>query len=159
MGKQAKKKQKSENLKQHRHNSKTRGINSTKRGPVWAMRERLSKRKVLDDDGKEKTEEYTERYNVTVPVGTLYDPFDKTKNDPKRASEPFDALHLDWKLEMMEYAAENNARIGSIDIGDGSFLYRVFIGDSIDKPEKVFFEVQSRSKFVLEKTPKRRKKA
>lgn len=159
MGKQAKKKEKTEAqaAKQRRHNRATRGINTTKRGVVWARRSFKSK----DKDGKEIIDEY----EVIIPPRTYWDPWDKNKNDKGRAQEPFDALHLDWREEMVHYIADANAikekteekmRIGKIDLGDGEYLYRVYKGDNIDKPKEVLFEIQSRRKLILERHSQRR---
>ena len=161
MGKQAKKKQKSDaqNANQQHHNRATRGINTRKRGSVWAIR----KYKLKDKEGKvvkDKEGKDVERsLEVMVPPRTLYDPWDQNKNDPRKAAEPFDSLHLDWREEMMHYAADNNARIGRIVLDNGEFLYRVFQGENVDEPDKVFFEMQSARKFVDVRSKKRRRKA
>jgi hypothetical protein len=156
MGKQAKKKVKSDAQmsKQKRHNRATRGMNTKKRGAVWAIRRYKAKEK--NEDGE--MVEVERSYEVTIPPGTLWDPWDPNKNDPRKATEPYDALHLDWREEMMEYAADNNARIGKISLGNGEFLYRVFQGESVEKPDKTFFEMQSARKFVNVRDNKRRRK-
>lgn len=150
MGKQAKKKVKSGETNQKTHNKGTRGINTKRKGVLWSIR----RRKVKNKDG----EETEVRENIFVPPNTLYDPFDKNKNDRRKAIEPFDSLHLDWREEMMEFAADNNARIGKLDLGGGEFLYRIYQGESVEKPDLVFFEVQSKRKFVDVRGVKRRKK-
>ena len=150
MGKQAKKKQKDASSNQKTHNRSTRGINTKRKGVLWAIR----RRKVKNKDGEEK--EVKEK--VFIEPNTFYDPFDKNKNDRRKAVEPFDSLHLDWREEIMEYAADNNARIGKLDLGDGEFLYRVYQGESVQKPDTVFFEIQSKRKFVDIRGAKRRKK-
>lgn len=153
MGKQAKKKQKSEaqSGNQKNHNRATRGINSKRRGAVWSIK----RYKAKDEDGKE----VERKHYVTIPVGTLWDPWDPNKNDRRKATEPFDSLHLDWREQMMEYAADNNARVGQIELGDGRFLYRVYQGENVGKPDKVFFELQSARKFVNVRDTKKRKRA
>ena len=159
MGKQAKKKQKSETQVQgqQRHNRATRGMNTRRRGTLWAVREvpKRDKKGVVqkDEDGNV----LVQTYNVYVPPRVGWDIWDKAKNDPKKALEPFDSLHLDWREEMMEFAADNNARIGKIDLGEGVFLYRVFRGSNVLKPDEVFFEVQSSKKFTLERERKRKR--
>lgn len=152
MGKQAKKKDKNDAqaAKQKRHNVKTKGMNTSKRGAVWATRSY----KARDEEGNE----VTRKYNVYVPARTLWDPWDPNRNDERKVKEPFDALHLDWRKEVMEFAADNNARIGKISIGNGKFLYRVFLGDSVEKPSKVFFEIESSRKFVDVRDKKRRRR-
>ena len=154
MGKQAKKKVKTSDGNQKTHNKATRGINTRRRGATWAIR----RYKAKDSEGNEVERNHI----VTVPVNTLWDPWDPNKNDSRKAQEPYDALHLDWRHEMMEYAADNNARIGKLDLGDGVFLYRVFQGENVGKPDKVFFELQSKRKFVdvraAKKVRKRAKK-
>jgi len=152
MGKQAKKKKPdAQSNNQKKHNRSTRGINTKRSGAVWAIR----RYKAKDKDG----EEVERKHYVTIPVGTLWDPFDLNKNDKRKAVEPFDALHLDWREEMMEYAADNNARIGKIELGDGEFLYRVYQGENVGKPDRVFFELQSTRKFVDVRDVKKRKRA
>lgn len=148
MGKQAKKKEKSEAQaqRQKRHNKATRGMNTKKRGVLWATRQR----KVKDEEGNE----VIQNYGVYVPPGVGYDPFDKQKNDPSAAQEPFDALHLDWREQAMYYMAEENARVDKTDLGDGVFLYR-FYRESPGGNKEVLFEVQSSKKFVFE--PKKRR--
>jgi len=152
MGKQAKKKQKADtqSANQQNHNRASRGMNTRKRGALWALR----RFKTKDSEGKE-----VERsLRIEVPPGTLYDPWDANKNDPRKAIEPFDALHLDWREEMMHYAADNDARIGKISLDNGEFLYRVFKGKNVDEPDEVFFELQSARKFVNVHDGKRKRK-
>jgi len=148
MGKQAKKKVKVGGGVQKTHNKATRGINTSKRGALWAIRRRL----VKDKDGNEV--EKTER--VYVPPHTLYDPWDKNRNDAHRAAEPFNDLHLDWREEMMEYAAEKSAKIGSIPYGDGMFSHRVFYGKNAAEPQELLLEVISSKALTLERPPRRR---
>jgi hypothetical protein len=165
MGKQAKKKTKSDSQasNQKNHNRATRGINTRRRGATWAIRK--YKAKVKDEDGKEVEVEKTLR--IEVPPRTFWDPWDQNKNDRNKAVEPYDALHLDWRHEMMEYVAEKNEnllegekklRIGKLDLGNGTFLYRVFQGENVTEPDKVFFEIESSRKFVDVREKKRRRK-
>lgn len=154
MGKQAKKKQKTEAqaAKQKVHNRATRGINTRKRGALWAKR----RFKTKDAEGNE-----VERtYNIYVPPGTMWDPFNPNKMDPKRnPPEPFDALHLDWAEELTHYAMDMEAKIGRLAVGEGMFLYRVYKGENIDEPDEVLLEVQSPRKFVHFKGKQKKKKA
>ena len=161
MGKQAKKKQKGEEqaANQQRHNRATRGINTRRRGATWAKRQRKTK----DKEGNE----VIETYRIEVPPRTYWDPWDQNKNDRKKAVEPFDALHLDWRHEMMEYVAEKNetrrqgekkVRIGKLELGNGVFLYRVFKGENVTEPDEVLFELQSTRKFVDVREKKGRRK-
>ena len=150
MGKQAKKKQKTDAQKnqQKHHNPNTRGINTKKQGALWARR-----------SYKEKNEEgieVTKTYDVRVPVGTLYNPFDKGRYSD-HAPEPFDALQLDWREELMHYAAEVDAKIGSVDLGNGQYSHRVYYGESVDSPDEILVEIQSSQKFVKDKKGPRRR--
>lgn len=157
MGKQAKKKQKTETQAktQKNHNSNTRGVNTKKRGPLWSIRQvpiRDKKGAVQKDkDGNVLTTEH----RIEVPVGARYDMFSKID---KNAPEPFDSLALDWRQEIMEFAADNNARIARIDVGDGVFLYQVYRDEPNDSGvgtyRKVFFEIQSDKRLTLEKQRK-----
>lgn len=157
MSKQVKSKEKSEEQINagRRHNRTTRGINTRRRGSVWAKRSL----KVVDKDGNE----VEKLYEVKVPHDTLYDPWDKNRNDKKRAQEPFDALHLDWRKEMMEYVADNEARIATTKLSNGEFLYEVVVPAPKTKKNlegiKVLFSVQSGKKFVADRKPRRRKRA
>jgi hypothetical protein len=158
VGKQAKKKQKTGNENQKTHNKATRFMNTKKRGALWALRQVpvRNKKGVVqkDEDGNV----ITQTARVTVPPRTGWDIWDKNKNDPKKAQEPFDALHLDWREEMMEFAADNNARIGKIDQGNGVFLYQVYRDEPGPLGKRiVFFEVESSKKFTLEKQRRVRK--
>lgn len=150
MGKQAKKKQKTEaQVKgQKRHNSATRGINTKKRGPTWSIRQVAIRNKKgvvqKDEHGKVLTEEV----HIQVPIGVGFDMFGKyDENSP----EPFDALALDWRQEIMEYAADIGAKVGKIDKGNGIGLYRVYRGDNIYQPDELYLEVESPKRFTLEK--------
>jgi hypothetical protein len=149
MGKQAKKKQKTDAQasKQRRHNRNTRGINTKKKGALWAIRSFKTK-----EDGVE----VTKTYEVRVPPGTLYNPFDRGRYS-EHAQEPFDALQLEWREELMHYAAENDAKIGSIDLGNGQYLHRVYYGDTVKNPDSVLLEIQSARKFLVEKRGPRRR--
>jgi len=157
MGKQAKKKEKNESqvTQQRRHNPATRGVNTFKKGVVWALREI-------------KKGDEVEVYEVVVPRDTGFNPHDKNRGayraafvrngkmeiawkTNKNAHEPFDSMALDWREEMMHYAVDNNARIGRKNLPNGKFLYRVFQGGSIDKPDILFFEIESASKLILKK--------
>jgi hypothetical protein len=148
MGKQAKKKQKPAGTVQKNHNRATRGINTKKRGALWSIRRRT----VKDKDGNEV--EKVER--VHVPPRTLFDPWDKNRNDPKRAQEPFDDLALDWREELMHYAGERGAKIGTVSLGDGMFSHRVFYGKNAAEPRELLLEVFSSKQLTLEKPPRRR---
>lgn len=150
MGKQAKKKEKSDvqSNNQRRHNSSTRGINGKKRGPLWAIRSFKTK----NEDGKE----VTETYEVRVPYRARWNPFDKSRFLPG-AQEPFDALQLDWRVEINHFMANKNARIGSITLEDGTYLHRVYKGDSVQNPDEILLEVQSASKLVRGRKRSRRK--
>jgi hypothetical protein len=156
MGKQAKKKVdvlgKTTNK---RHNKATKGSNTRRQGPVWSHRQKLlkdSKGKTLkDDDGNDRFE----TYQVRVPHRAQWDPFDKQRYGDY-AQEPFDSLQLDWVEELTEYALEKSAKLGSISLGDGRFLHRVFYGDNIEKPKQVLLEVASSKRLIINKGPKRR---
>jgi len=112
------KKEKTSNLKQRVHNRLTRGMNTKKRGPLWAIR----KYKTKNDNGEEVEREY----RVYVPVRTFLDPWDKkTYTD---AQEPLDSLGLDWQEEFQHYAAEHNARIGKRKLEDGRYQHVVYLG-------------------------------
>ena len=102
---------------------------------------------VTHKDKKGNEERYIKE--VRIPPGLQWDPFDKTRWD--KADEPFAALQLDWKKELMHYAADYDARIGKIDMPDGSFAYRVFYGDTVHNPEVLFLEVFSNQKLLMEK--------
>ncbi len=52
----------------------------------------------------------------------------------------------------------NNARIGRIILGNGEFLYRVYQGENVQEPKKVFFEIQSARKFVDVRDHKKRRR-
>lgn len=153
MGKQAKKKQKSEAQAagQKTHNRATRGINTKRKGALWARRFVKSK----DEEGNE----VELPYDIFVPPRTMWDPWDRSRNDERRTDEPFDSLHLDWREEMMHYAAEINAHIGRLPLGDGVFLYRVYYGNNPREPKEVLFEVESSRSFTLERSPRRKPKA
>lgn len=157
MGKQAKKKQKTEaQLKgQKRHNAGTRGVNTKKLGALWAIRQvplRNKKGEVKkDDEGNVLTREV----EVRVPVDAGYDMFAKyDKNSP----EPFDSCTLDWRQEVMEFCADNGARVAKIDKGDGVFAYRVYRDEPNPKGKgmirNVLFEIESTKRFTLEKERK-----
>jgi hypothetical protein len=148
MGKQAKKKAVVGGATQKTHNRATRGVNTRKRGALWAIRQR----KVKDKDGNESYKE--ER--VYVPPRTLFDPWDKNRNDPRKAQEPFDDLSLDWREELMHYAGEREAKIGSVSLGDGMFSHRVFYGKNAAEPTQLLLEVFSSKQLTLEKPPRRR---
>jgi len=152
MGKQAKKKDKSDAqaAKQKHHNKATRGINTRRRGVLWSLRQR----RVKDKEGNEEIR--TEK--VYVEPNTMYDPFDKAKNDPSIAHEPFDALHLDWREHIMHYVADNEARMETINLGNETFLYRVF-KETPGGNREVLFEVQSAKKFIIERKARRTKRA
>lgn len=153
MGKQAKKKQKTDAQAsgQKRHNKATRFMNTKKRGVLWSIRQVAVRDKkgsvVKDDDGNVETREH----KIYVPPRTGWDFWDKNKNDADKAVEPYDALHLDWRQEIMEFAADNNARIGTINKADGMFLTRVYKGDNVYQPKELFFEVESSKPFVIER--------
>lgn len=146
MGKQAKKKEKSEaQLKgQKKHNRNTKGINTKKQGSLWAIRH------FKDDDGKLQT------YEVRVPHDTKWDPWDKSRYSP-RAPEPFDSFQLDWREELTHYANEHEAKIGSVELPDGYYAHRVYFGESAENPEVVLVEVQSSKKLLIEKRGPRRR--
>jgi len=156
MGKQAKKKVKTGSVNQQVHNKATRGINTHRRGVLWAIREVPIKEKGVlkkDKDGNA----ITRKVEIFVPPNVGWDIWDQAKNDPKKAQEPFDSLHLDWRAEMMEFAVDNDAKIGKTDLGDGTFLYRVYKEDKNSlRPDTVFFEVQSSKKFTLEREHRKR---
>jgi len=145
VGKQAKKKTKSDSVlsKQKRHNPSTRGMNTKKRGALWAIRSY----KVKDEDGNE--EERT--YRIHVPPRTLYDPFDKGRYSDK-ASEPFDALSLDWRHELQQWACEIGAKVGNIKLPDGRYRYVVYSG------EIVHLVVESSAQFSMSRPRRRRRR-
>ena len=139
MGKQAKKKEKVGNSNQRKHNSNTKGCNTNKRGALWAVREYKNKA------GEVKVE------HVFVPHNPQYDPWDKDRSRD-RAQEPFDSLYLDWRQELMEYAADNNARIAKKTLPEG-YLYEVVVPAPRTKrnPDgiQVLLSIESTQKFVV----------
>lgn len=153
MGKQAKKKEKTEGVRQKRHNPNTRGTVKNA-GPIWAVREFKY---------RENGEEFTDIREVRVPPNTQWDPFNKQKFS-RDAEEPFDSLRLDWREELMHYVAsfetsgEEKVKVGSITLDEGGYLHRVYIGDNVEEPEKILFEIRSNKKLRLEKRQRRRKK-
>lgn len=164
MGKQAKKKLKTETQVsgQKHHNKATRFMNTKKKGVLWAIRQVPIRNKrgqvQKDEEGNVKTREH----KVYVPPRTGWDYWDKSKNDAEKAQEPFDALHLDWRQEIMEFAADNSAKIARIDQGDGVFLYQVYRDEPVGEDGKpggrtVFFEVESTKSLTLERDRSRRK--
>ena len=149
MAKQSKKKQKTETqaTNQRNHNKSTRGINSKKKGALWALRQYKTK-----EDGKE----VTKTREVRVPCRTLFNPFDRQRNS-EHAAEPFDALSLDWREELVIYAAEMNARLGSVDNKNGTYVHRVYRGETVNKPDEILLELESSKKLILEKKGPRRR--
>tara|TARA_Y100000593_G_C4217096_1_gene289806 strand:- start:192 stop:650 length:459 start_codon:yes stop_codon:yes gene_type:complete len=134
---------------QKRHNRYTRGINTFRKGALWSIR--LSKSK--DKDGKEK--EVVEK--IRVPVNTAWDPWDKNRVEKQRAQEPFDSLHLDWRAEFVDYAKSEHARIGSVNIGGGEYLHRIFYGENVKNPDTILLEVRSNKGLTVERRRKRGK--
>lgn len=149
MGKQAKKKEKTETQasNQKRHNRNTKGINTKNQGSLWSIRLRKTK-----EDGKE----VIKTYEVRVPPHTLFNPDDRMRT-ADNAPEPFDSFQLDWREELVHYAADNEAKLGSITLDNGSYLHRVYVGDNVENPDKILIELQSSKKLILEKKGPRRR--
>lgn len=150
MGKQAKPKPASAKGTQKKHNQKTRWMNTKKKGTIWESYTVRYK----DKEGNEQ--EYTK--DVIIPPKTQYDMFDVQNMDPDRAQSPFDSMHLDWVEEIMQYAADYNAKIGKINLPNGTYLYRVYIGGNVNVPKWKLLEVESSRLLTLaRKAPKKQR--
>lgn len=172
MGKQAKKKQKTEAQAkaQKRHNRGTRGINTKRRPCVWDTRQEIYK----DSDGNEKER----TVKVTYPPYLQWDwsrIYDAVVDDEGRTRlmrrkpdkqkplpSPLDTLLEDtWETDLNDYAERHKAKVERTPIGDGIFRYEVWrneINKRTNKPErKVILAVDSpRSKATLVKKKKRK---
>jgi len=137
MGKQAKKKQKSEaQIKgQKRHNKANRGINTKRRPILWETRERVKK----DKDGNE----VIEQFDVTYPPNILWDwsrIYDAVTDDEgitrlvrrkpekqKPLPAPLDTLLDDtWEEDLQAYADDHNAGVSKTPVGGGRFTHEVW---------------------------------
>jgi hypothetical protein len=171
MGKQAKKKAKSETqaAKQNHHNRATRGINTTRKQIVWDTKQEVYK----DKDGKEKVR----TVDIAYPPNLQWDwsrIYDVVNNDEgvavlmrrkpekqKPLPAPLDTLLEDtWELELAEYASENDAKVERTPLGDGRIRHDVWRNE-IDprtlkeKRRKVIFSITSSRKVRI---PKRKGK-
>lgn len=141
MGKQAKKKDPKLKGTQKKHNPSTRGVNTTRQGPLWAVRQYKSK----DDEGNT----VIKSREVRVPVNTVWNPELMSKKAIEQGlPEPFDALHLDWANEMREHVSELNAdegvraKVERTNLPNGRYNYAVVrkfdTGD-----EEVLYSIES----------------
>lgn len=156
MGGQTKKKDEAlKGTNQRKHRRATRGVNTKKKPILW---ERISYEK-QNEDGTVK-ERGT--YNVTVPPNTMWNPHDKHRNNPKEAEAPFDALHLDWREEMMYHAAETGAKIATEQLPNGRYLYTVYEEETVEIDgvknirHKDLYSVESAKKLMLNKKGRKR---
>lgn len=161
MGKQAKKKVKSDSQSenQRRHNKATRGINTNKKPVLFDRRYRK-----VEEDGKE----IIEYQDITVSPYTQWDPFDRKRNG-EYAEPPFDLLRRDWRRDFIHYHAEHDhvidsngiprkVRIGNITLPNGRYLHRIYYGESVKNPEGVILEVESSKKLIFKKKKRRKNK-
>ena len=137
------------NNNQKKHNSSTKGINTSRRGPLWSIRKALLKNR--------KTGETKEiNVEVRVPPNTLYDPeLGRNKNLP----EPFDAIKLDWAEEVAGYLLDGY-KLEKKPLEDGRFEYRV--KGSIETgggiKEYTVFTIVSKRNAFMESRPRRKRR-
>lgn len=154
MGKQAKKKNKTEAqvASQRRHNRATRGINTKKQGALWAIREYKVEQK--NEDGKKEV--VTETEEVRVPYDAMWNPFDSSRYS-EFAPEPFDALQLNFVEELQHYAVENEAKLDTLTLDNGRYLHRVIKeSKNPDDPDEVLLQIESSRKLMMNRGPRRR---
>ena len=137
MGKQAKKKQKSESEAkgQKTHNRATRGINTSRRPCVWETRQE----KYKDSDGNDAVR----TVNVNYPNNTQWDwslMYDAVPDEDgvmrlmRRKPEKQKPLHVpfnellndSWEEDLAQYAEEKSAGINRTPLGAGRFQFEVF---------------------------------
>lgn len=129
---------------QKNHNKATKGVNSRKRGPLWAVRRAIVR-------NKKTGEEREVSYQIRVPHNTLYNPeLVGRKNLP----EPFDALKLDWVDELAHYLANSSYKLYRETIDEGLFEYRV----RNEEGDLIFSLISSRNAFIENKPRRRRKR-
>jgi len=172
MGKQAKKKQKTEaqSKGQKTHNRATRGVNTKRKQIVWETRQETYK----DKDGNEKTR----MVKVTYPNNLLWDwsrTHDAVVNDDgitqlmrrkpekqKPLPAPLDTL-LDntWEEDLSQYAEEHSAKVERTPLGNGVFRYEVWRNEyskmtnkhercvllTVDSPRSVHKPIKRKRKF------------
>lgn len=169
MGKQAKKKIKSEAQAntQKRHNRATRGCNTKRRPCVWETRQEVYK----DEDGNEKTR----TIKITYPNNLLWDwsrIYDAVVDNDgvtklmrrkpakqKPLPAPLDTLLDDaWEDDLKAYAEEQESAVDRTILGDGRFRYEVWREESskwTGKPERrVILSVDSSRSVHVKKKKK-----
>ncbi len=142
MGKQAKKKNKSEAeiAKQRRHNRSTKGVNTRKQGSLWALRQH----KVKNDENKD----VIEIEQIRVPYDAMWNPFDSTRYG-EYAQEPFDSLSLNWVEEIQHYAIENEAKLDTVTLANGKYLHKVIKQNKDSKvADEVLFQIETSSRLL-----------
>tara|TARA_R100001244_G_scaffold128115_1_gene98972 strand:- start:881 stop:1420 length:540 start_codon:yes stop_codon:yes gene_type:complete len=173
MGKQAKKKQKSDVVGQSQktHNRATRGVNTSRRLCVWGYEERVTGK---DAEGNA----LTKKVKITYPQNTMWDwtrIYDAVPGNDgvlrlmRRKSEkqkplqaPFDRL-LDDTLDddIRGYAEDHSAGVERTSIGDGRFQSEVFMEEfcllTNKKKKRIMLTVVSSSNAHFQK-PKNNKK-
>ena len=129
--------------KENRHNSSTRGVNTKKKGALWATRKAL----VKDKNTKEVKEVNVE---VRVPPNSLYNPeLLSMKNLP----EPFDSIQLDWADELASYVADSSLKLYREALEDGLFEYKV-----CDERGNLIFSVISSRNAFIDSRPRRKRR-
>jgi len=137
MGKQAKKKQKTDGQgkTQKNHNRATRGVNTKRRACVWETRQENCKDK--DGNPAVKTVKVTYPNNTQWDWTLLYDAVPdeegvtrlmrRKPEKQKPLPAPFNELLNDnWDEDLAQYAEEQHAGIDKSSIGGGRFRFEVF---------------------------------
>ena len=141
MGKQAKKKDAKLKGNQKNHNRSTKGVNTSKMGPLWALRQYKTK----DEEGKE----VIKTAKIRVPLGVGWNPELMGKKAREHGlPEPYDSLHLKWEDEMVEYVNELNdqdgvrAKVRRVNLPDGRYNYEV-VKKVGNEEEEILWSIES----------------
>jgi len=147
MAKSQKKKDQKSKGDQQSHCRATRGINTSRRGPVWA------KRQYKKADGTTGIQE------IQVPPGSQWNPERMSKKSRENGlPEPFDALHLEWDDELREYADEVNGKVERTNLPGDRYNYALIVKDEAGD-DKVLFEIESSQNLNFGPRKKFKKKA